>query len=181
MRKIRYAELSKEVSYALRHAPSEYGLILDENGWVDVQELLEALRKNDKWTSIELDDLIRMIEASDKKRHEIVDNKIRALYGHSISSRIKKETVEPPEYLYHGTARRFVELIKKKGLLSQERQYVHLSVDEETAYQVGKRRDTKPIILRIRAKLAWNNGVSFYKGNEKVWLCNSITSDFIEF
>ena len=80
---INYRELSKEVSYALRHAPSEYGLALDENGWVDVQELLKALKENNKWASIELNDLISMIEASDKKRHEIVGDKIRALYGHT--------------------------------------------------------------------------------------------------
>ncbi len=178
---INYRELSKEVSYALRHAPAEYGLILDENGWVDVQGLLDALRKNNKWTSVKLDDLFCMIEASDKKRHEIVDNKIRALYGHSTASQIKKEIAEPPEYLYHGTARRFIESIKENGLLSQERQYVHLSVDEETACEVGKRRDEKPVILRIRAKLAFMNGVSFYKGNDKVWLSDSIKSDFIEF
>ncbi|WP_281813050.1 RNA 2'-phosphotransferase [Vallitalea longa] len=178
---INYQELSKEVSYALRHAPSEYGLILDENGWVDVQGFLEALRKKNKWTLVKLDDLICMIEASDKKRHEIVNNKIRALYGHSIVSQIKKEIAEPPEYLYHGTARRFIKSIKEKGLLSQERQYVHLSVDEETAYEVGKRRDQKPVILRIRAKLAFVNGVSFYKGNDKIWLSDSIKSDFIEF
>lgn len=178
---INYQELSKEVSYALRHAPSEYDLILDENGWVDVQRLLDALRRNNKWISVKLDDLICMIEASDKKRHEIVDNKIRALYGHSIVSQIKKEIAEPPEYLYHGTARKFIESIKENGLLSKERQYVHLSVDEETAWEVGKRRDEKPVILRIRAKLAFANGVSFYRGNDKVWLSDSIKSDFIEF
>ncbi|MEC1179504.1 RNA 2'-phosphotransferase [Metasolibacillus meyeri] len=176
-----YQELSKEVSYALRHAPSEYGLSLDENGWVDVQELLKALKENNKGASIELNDLISMIEASDKKRHEIVGDKIRALYGHTIPSPIKKEIGEPPEYLYHGTARRFVESIKEKGLLSQERQHVHLSVDEDTAYEVGKRRDEKPVILKIKAKLAFMNGVSFFKGNDKVWLSNSINSEYIEF
>lgn len=178
---IRYVNLSKEISYALRHAPSEYGLELDENGWVDVQELLEALRKNIKWTSIELNDLIKMIEVSDKNRHEIVNNKIRALYGHSLPSQIKKTIAEPPEYLYHGTARRFIESIKKHGLLSQERQYVHLSVDEKIAYEVGKRRDEKPVILRVKANLAFKNGVSFYRGNGNVWLSNSINSEYIEF
>lgn len=178
---IKKFELSKEVSYALRHAPFEYGLVLDENGWVDVQELLGALRKNDKWVSIGLDDLITMIEESNKKRHEIIDNKIRALYGHSTLSQIKKKAAEPPVILYHGTARRFCDSIKEKGLLSQQRQYVHLSVDEETAYKVGKRKDEDPKILRIRAKLAWNSGVSFYQGDDKVWLSDSIASDFIEF
>ncbi|WP_027399775.1 RNA 2'-phosphotransferase [Anaerovorax odorimutans] len=178
---MRYLELSKEVSYALRHAPSEYGLVLDEYGWVSVQQLLKALNKNEKWALLKVDDLFKMIDASDKKRHEIVDNKIRALYGHSVSSKIRKESNEPPEYLYHGTARRFIDSIKEKGLLSQERQYVHLSLDKETALQVGKRRDKNPVILTIKATLAWQNGVSFYKGDDKIWLADSIKSEYIEF
>ncbi|MGD6842175.1 RNA 2'-phosphotransferase [Bacillus infantis] len=55
---INYRELSKEVSYALRHAPSEYGLSLDENGWV---ELLKALKENNKWASIELNMVIQYL------------------------------------------------------------------------------------------------------------------------
>ena len=34
-------ELSKEVSYALRHAPWEYELEMDKNGWVEVKQLIE--------------------------------------------------------------------------------------------------------------------------------------------
>jgi len=33
-------QLSKEISYALRHAPWEYELELDDNGWVSVEQLL---------------------------------------------------------------------------------------------------------------------------------------------
>jgi len=35
-----YSKLSKEVAYALRHAPWEYGLELDAEGWVDINQLL---------------------------------------------------------------------------------------------------------------------------------------------
>lgn len=122
-----------------------------------------------------------MIQAADKKRHELVGGKIRALYGHTIRSLLKKEIAEPPEHLYHGTAGRFVESIKEKGLLPPERQYVHLSVDENTAYEAGERRDEEPVILRIKAKLAFMNGVAFYKGNDDVSLSNSINSEYIEF
>lgn len=178
---INYLKLSKEISYALRHSPLEYGLELDNNGWVRLQELLTALRKKEEWKTLEIKDLIKMIELSDKKCHEIVDGKIRAQYGHSISTKIQKDATAPPEYLYHGTARRFNRSIKEKGLLPQDRQYVHLSVDIETAAQVGKRRDESPVILIIKAKLAWKNGVCFYKGNDKVWLADAIRSKYIEF
>lgn len=84
-------ELSKEISYALRHAPWEYELEMDEYGWVDVQQLIEALNRDKKWKDVQLSDLMVMIENSEKKRHEIVDGKIRAFYGHSIPMHICKE------------------------------------------------------------------------------------------
>ena len=38
-------ELSKEISYALRHAPWEYELEMNEEGWVPVEQLLDALHR----------------------------------------------------------------------------------------------------------------------------------------
>ena len=60
------------------------------------------------------------------------------------------------------------------------RQYVHLSVDIETAIQVGKRHDDEPVILRIDAIKAWNENTAFYRGNEKVWLADCIPMKYIE-
>lgn len=173
-------ELSKEISYALRHAPWEYELEMDLEGWVPVEQLLGALQRAEKWKNIGEAELKEMIEKSEKKRHELKDGKIRAFYGHSIPMRILKEEKMPPDILYHGTARRFLESIRENGLLPQNRQYVHLSQDIETAEQVGKRRDSKPCILIIDAKKAWNEGTKFYLGNEKVWLADTISSRYIK-
>lgn len=164
-----YQKLSKEVSYALRHAPLEYELELNDEGWVDIAQLLFFLRQSRAWQGLSEKDLHVMIEKSDKKRHEIANRKIRALYGHSTPHRVLKEPKTPPEKLYHGTARCFVQAIKEKGLLPQSRQYVHLSVDTETALQVGKRRDDEPVLLTVHALEAWTEGVEFYLGNDKVW------------
>lgn len=176
-----YTKLSKEVSYALRHAPWEYELELDDEGWVEIAQLLAALHETSSWHELSAQDLQIMIERSEKKRFEIFGGKIRALYGHSTPQRIVKTPVAPPEILYHGTARRFIPSIRGAGLLPQSRQYVHLSADTETASQVGKRRDGKPVLLRVRALEAWRNGVPFYRGHEKVWLADAIPAGYIEF
>ncbi|URZ07326.1 RNA 2'-phosphotransferase [Clostridium felsineum] len=175
-----YKELSKEVAYALRHNPFKYGLELDDSGFVKKLDLLEALKKHSKWKKVKENDLKEMIKSSEKKRYEIIGDKIRALYGHSVSKKIKKEEKEPPRLLYHGTARRFVNSIKKEGLLPKERQYVHLSLDFETAMEVGKRHDDVPVILEIDSYCAWKAGVKFYIGNDNIWLADSIPSEYIE-
>ncbi len=85
----------------------------------------------------------------------------------------------PPNILYHGTARRFMDSIAEKGLLPQSRQYVHLSQDIETAENVGKRHDDNPQILVIDSLSAWNDDTRFYYGNEKVWLADMVPSKYI--
>ncbi|MDF2596528.1 MAG: 2-phosphotransferase [Anaerocolumna sp.] len=174
-----FSELSKEISYALRHAPWEYELEMDENGYVPLEQLLFSLHLTSKWENITEKDLLEMIEKSEKKRHEIYDGKIRAFYGHSIPMKIGKEEKMPPHILYHGTARRFIDSIVTNGLLPQSRQYVHLSQDIETAESVGKRHDIKPCILIINSLKAWKDGIKFYYGNEKVWLADIVPSKYI--
>ena len=150
-----YIDLSKEISYALRHAPQEYGLILDAQGWVPAEDLINALKKREKYSNLTVQDIVDMIQASEKKRHELVGDRIRALYGHSTEEKIKKDAVQPPDVLYHGTAHKFLEKILEQGLISKDRQYAHLSQDRETAITVGKRRDNSPAVLRIDALTAW--------------------------
>ncbi|WP_262421866.1 RNA 2'-phosphotransferase [Bacillus aquiflavi] len=153
---------------------------LDEKGWVSIEQLLYALHQSIKWVNLGKGDLKAMIEKSAKKRHEIKEDKIRAMYGHSIPMKIVKEKAVPPEFLYHGTASRFLTSIELNGLLPMSRQYIHLSEDIETANLVGKRKDKNPIILVVNTKKAREGGIKFYLGNEKVWLADNIPNKFIE-
>lgn len=175
-----YVALGKEISYALRHAPWEYELELDQDGWVETEQLLLALREGGKWPGLAVEHFHEMIRRSDKQRHEIADGRIRALYGHSVPQRIAKMPAEPPDELYHGTARRFLPAIRASGLLPQGRQYVHLSTDREMALQVGRRRDGKPALLMVRAAAAHRDGVAFYRGNDRVWLADAVPAGYLE-
>ncbi len=53
-------------------------------------------------------------------------------------------------------------------------------MDTETALIVGKRRDDNPVLLEINAKQVYADGVSFYIGNDKVWLSDNIPSKYIK-
>ncbi|MCG7408429.1 RNA 2'-phosphotransferase [Paenibacillus sp. ACRRX] len=174
-----YMKLSKEVSYALRHAPWEYELELDAEGWVEIEQLLHALHMDQRWKAVTPNDLAVMIDLSDKKRHEIGRGKIRALYGHSVPDKITKQAEVPPAILYHGTARCLVEQILEKGLHPMKRQYVHLSTDTATAMTVGARKDSSPVLLRIDAERANKEGIPFYCGNHSIWLADGVPSQYI--
>lgn len=176
-----YTKLSKEISYALRHAPWEYELELDSEGFVTVEQLINAINENSNYDRpINVGDLEYIIKNSDKIRHEIQGDRIRALYGHSIPMHISKEPIAPPDVLYHGTTHKALDAILNDGLRPMGRQYVHLSVDTDTAIQVGSRRDPDPVILVIDSHKAYADGVSFYKGNDKVVLADFIPNNYIK-
>jgi putative RNA 2'-phosphotransferase len=195
------AKLSHILSYALRHNPLKYDLVLDKEGWTSISELLIALslhhddqqHHSNRWLRhIEKQNLEEMIARSDKIRFEINDDKIRALYGHSSSSipftKIQKIASKPPDILYHGTSPSAAKNIMSEGLRPMNRQYVHLSTDKHTALQVGKRKtilkkeeEQQPVIIAVSAIEAYNTGVyHFYQASDSVWLSDYIHPNFIE-
>lgn len=127
-------------------------------------------------------DLIQaVVTSSDKKRFAVSDDglRIRAVQGHSTESvDINYAEKVPPKFLYHGTATRFLESIRKEGLLPGLRQYVHLSQDEQTALAVGQRHG-KPVILKIKALLMHQQGFKFFQAENGVWLSNTVPVLFI--
>ena len=172
--------ISKKMSYALRHNPDKYGIKLDEKGFTDLKIFLHAMNAMHHFEPPLTRERIQYVmDHSDKQRFEMTTTKIRALYGHSFPMMIRKEQTNPPDILYHGTAHRFLESIKQKGLQPMSRQYVHLSADLETARQVGLRRDPNPAILQVDAALASADGIRFYIGNDKVWLSDPIPPKYI--
>lgn len=172
--------ISRLASHALRHAPADYGLQLDEQGWVSVDELIAALRKQgSEWSSISRLDLEAMIETSAKQRHEISGNRIRAIYGHSVSTEIIRVAATPPHVLFHGTSPRAWDAIQRDGLRPMQRQQVHLSSDIATAIAVGKRRANPPIILVVNAHDALQAGCRFWLGNDTVWLADFVAAKHI--
>lgn len=173
-------DTSKFLSLVLRHSPEKINLQLDENGWALVNELIIQCNKFHKAINHEL--LNYVVKTNDKKRFAFNEDKskIRASQGHSISIDLDIEQVQPPEFLYHGTVDKFVEVIKKEGLKKMSRQHVHLSQDKETAIKVGSRRG-KPIILIVKAKKMYQDGFLFYLSENNVWLTNEVPTNYIEF
>lgn len=174
-----YTRLSKTVSHALRHQPWLYELEPDAEGWVPIADLLTALRERRVWHDLDAADIAAMVAQSDKRRYEMCDGRIRALYGHSLPGKLAREAARPPAVLYHGTGPAAARSILAAGLRPMGRQYVHLSVDRGTALQVGRRKSPHPIILAIDAAGAFAHGVPFYRGNDLVWLADAIPPHFV--
>jgi len=171
-----FVKIRKKISYLLRHNPED--LLMDKNGYVDVQSLLNKL-------NITIDDLDYIVETNDKKRlaYNEDKSKIRALQGHSIKVDVGLKEVRPPRVLYQGTSpENYQKILKSTGLEKMNRLHVHLSDETETAYNVGKRHSKreKPVILEIDSAAMYADGFKFYLSENGVWLTDSVPLKYIK-
>jgi len=172
--------LSRFLSLVLRHNPGTIGLTLDAEGWAGVESLLAAARAHKVDINREL--LEKIVAEDAKTRYSLSEDggRIKANYGHSVEVDLRLRAQEPPEFLYHGTATRHLDSIKRDGIKSGRRRFVHLSVDATTATVVG-RRHGKPAILKIDARRMHGAGLEFYHSEADIWLTLDVPPEYVVF
>lgn len=171
---------SKFLSYVLRHKPEVIGLLLDGEGWACIEDLIKGAEEVGKFLNYEI--ICDVVSHSDKKRFEISEDgaNIRAVQGHSSESvKRKYSALQPPDFLYHGTATRFLDSIRKKGLLHGARHHVHLTENEVVAHDVGLRYG-RSLVLRVKSYEMFLNGFKFFRAENDVWLTLNVSPEFID-
>ena len=165
---------SKRLSHLLRHCQSP--LYIDLNGgWAPVTTILNALNI----TRAQLDEIVAT-DAKIRYSYDASGTRIRANQGHSIPGVIvEMDRPDPPEFLYHGTATRYLEDILREGLKPMTRQWVHISPDYETAVSVGTRHGT-PIVLQISAQQFVADGHELYRSTNGVWQAKEVPPRYLE-
>lgn len=173
-----FTKLGRYLCMILRHRPEVIGIQLDEHGWADVEELVAGVATDRTFSRDILEEIVR---TDSKRRYSFNEDKtkIRANQGHSIDVDLEFETAQPPEYLWHGTAEKYVNSIEEKGLLPKSRRYVHLSLDVQTAVKVGKRHGS-PVVYRIRSGEMYRNGFRFYISANGIWQTIMVPVEYLE-
>jgi len=171
--------VSKFLSYVLRHHPESIGLDISDSGWVETEKLIQKANQTD--IDLNFPRLTNIVRNSSKKRFAFNHDKskIRANYGHSIDVDLDLVSQSPPEKLFHGTADRFLDSIKKQGLTPQNRNFVHLSINKTAAQKIGQRHGD-PVILEINSYHMDRKGWRFYTSGKDIWLVKKVQPKFIE-
>lgn len=174
-------EVSRFLSRVLRHKPELIGIVFDEQGYTDIETLINNACEFGK--HFDYAQLLAVVANNDKQRFQLSDDgtQIRAVQGHSHPS-VKRhyEPQTPPNVLYHGTAVKSLDSIKQHGLTAQSRHYVHLSADSDTATKVGARHG-KAVVLTIDTATMHAEGHVFYQAENGVWLTESVAVGYIDF
>lgn len=177
-------QISKSLSYLLRHGAPKENLPIDANGYVPLQALLAHNRLKSHRCSLE--DVHRIVESNDKKRfHTKLSSEgqelICATQGHSIKSVSPTEDVlheirdakELPPKLVHGTTVHNALLILQSGAIKRlKRNHVHLSpgVTGIDATVVSGMRATSNVHIYIKPGDELLKELNVYKSLNNVYL-----------
>ena len=167
---------SKWMAYVLRHNPARYGLQADRHGFVDLEEFVRIAKRRYPQASEET--LKQLIDAGTASRFELIENRLRARYGHSIPVQPSSEPVEPPAFLYYGLEAMRLPAVLAEGLKPLDRQLLHLSDRVEDAWAMIRRKTPHPAVVRVDAARASKDGILFYL-EQKVNLAASIPAAYL--
>jgi putative RNA 2'-phosphotransferase len=175
----RATRISKLLSFALRHDPAALGLHLDPAGWADAASVIEALRARGE--AVTQEELAEIVRTNDKQRFALHEGRIRASQGHSVPVDLGLTPQTPPARLYHGTVDRFVDGIRRQGVVRGTRAHVHLSSTVDTAQSVARRRRGAHVVLTVGALEMHRAGHLFFVSANDVWLTERVPPEFIVF
>lgn len=175
----KHQKLSIFLSLILRHKPEAIGLALDDQGYLEVDQLIKGVNNTGRFIDENILEEIVMTDDKQRYSYNVDGSKIRANQGHSIQVNLGLLECKPPDKLYHGTVDKYVDSIVSTSLQKKSRQYVHLSENIDTATSVGSRRG-QPVILTIKSGEMYKDGIKFYKSKNNVWLVDFIDGKYLE-
>lgn len=177
----RNTELSKLLSWILRHGANEQKLPIDANGFIDIDVILKHQRFVAKRFTL---NEIKTVVANDRKQRfalEAAPNgkmRIKANQGHSMTNvqqtmtRIDDAAKVP--FAVHGTYYRFWEKIKAEGLKRMARNHIHLTESEVFRGDVSGFRSSSEILIYVDVAKAMADGVAFYRSANNVILTEGV-------
>lgn len=169
--------ITRSLAFMLRHQPETFDLELDPQGYADLDDVVQALNER-LGEPVEEEDVRDAVHAGDRPRYEIVGDRIRALYGHSIPVD-PGPSAKPPEFLYVAIPEQDLERARRFGLRGGRRRFLHLASTREDAAESGRRASREYAVLMIHALDAWEEGISFYD-RTALWLAEEIPTHLIE-
>jgi len=165
----------------LRHFPEKFDLDMDLNGWVDIRDVSEEIRRRKRnlhWLRVH--HLRAIAETDPKGRYQVEDNRIRASYGHSVDVELDHPSDDVPNSLFYPCTQEEVDLLLENGITPTDRRWVHLSLTYQDAYNAGIHRTEDPQILEVDAAAALLADVYIGKAGPTVFVTRGMPPDFIE-
>ncbi len=167
-------KLAKFLSYVLARRPDEFGLLVDEDGFVPIKTLLQALHEEEGWRHVRMAHLNELMMTLRPAPFELEAKRIRA------KDRSQIPHVEPPgplpKLLYTAIRRRAHAAVMQKGLRTSGGSQILLSSQRAMAKRLGRRMDNQPVILTVQVANSMDKGASYQQYGRHLYLATEIAT-----
>jgi putative RNA 2'-phosphotransferase len=170
--------LARLLAYMLGHRPDEFGLVLDNDGFIPLNQLLRALSHEPGWGFVRRQHLDQVVSLMQPPAFELVEESIRSLSPGPLPQRRPGET--PPPLLYAAIPPKAHERVWQEGLKAAVAQELVLTRSKDMALKLGKRRSPAPILVTIQAQAAAKAGIPFSGYGEDLFLATGLPRDFLQ-
>ena len=169
--------ISKSLSYLLRHGLVENNLKNDEGGYVLLSDVMESkVMKN--FEGLTEGDILDVVSDNEKQRFSTITKNdklyIRANQGHSkivgdkINDGVCMTKIEQPlDLCFHGTTKKNILLIQKSGLNRMDRKHIHFASKHDAISGI---KSSSKVLVHINMEEAMKDGIVFYKSDNDVIL-----------
>ena len=171
--------LHKFLLYVLSRRPDEFGLFLDQDGSLEIKELLQALHEEPDWRYVRRSHLLDIFLVDPSPGFEVGESRIRITEPSLVSVPVVYPPADPPKVLYHGVRRRAYPALLQHGLRPTNRPYAPLAVTREMALRIGRRRDPEPVVVEVRALEAGERGAAFWRVHELLFLTDGVVPEWL--
>ncbi|MGL4209888.1 MAG: hypothetical protein ACRCTY_10945 [Candidatus Adiutrix sp.] len=173
--------LSKILTYVLGHRPDEFGLFLDEDGFVPLKELIKALNGEDPWRGLREGGLTPLINLpGDESLFEVLENKIRLKKHLAALPPVAPSLREIPKILYLPLKPPAWQVISQRGLFPKTGEaVVKLWGDKELALKIGHRLGPEAVLISILTAPALKASAQFRPYSELLWLTEKVEARFL--
>lgn len=172
--------LGRTMAHILRHSPQQYGLEMDEHGWVDLRDLVTAVQiRHKKFRFLKPHHIIALVQTDPKGRYQFEEGRVRATYAHSIDLDLDLPTEDIPAVLYYPTTEEECTILLEIGLRPADRQWVHISDTLESATEAGQVRTAHPVILEVDAERARQEGVVIKKAGKFIYITKEVPPEYL--
>ncbi|MDL2268746.1 RNA 2'-phosphotransferase [Desulfosarcina sp. OttesenSCG-928-A07] len=142
-------KLAKRLAAVLGRNPDELGLVLDQNGFVGIKDLLQALNEEDGWRHIRRHDLAEVVYSLAPCPVEMDENQIRATNRDQLITPKPPEKNNLPKLAWYAVRRRRYPVVLERGMEPAAATGIVLSREPEMALRIGRRRDSDPVMLTV--------------------------------
>lgn len=178
MSDIEVEKIGRTLAAILRHG--KFGLEMDPQGFVLIREIVETIRGRNPRTKWLREWQLESLALTDPKgRYQIVGDKLRATYGHTLKLDLMLPTDDVPKHLYYPVDPEEVDEHLERGIQPTDRAMVHLSKTYQDALRAGSVRIDDPEILEVDVDACFASGHPIGKAARTVYLLDEVPAEAV--